>query len=117
VRVGVSGSGRTVDILRAGVARRGHSSRPALDAEHRRQNRVQTIDASARQRPGLSRPPHRSSQYRIKVGAIDAAALGPFKNRPTATDEKSSLLCSGLIYLFGTLSGKSLKLLPPDVIF
>jgi len=25
---------------------------------------------------------------RIKVGAIDAAALGPFKNSPTTTDEK-----------------------------
>ena len=28
------------------------------------------------------------TQCRIKVGAVDAAALGPFKNRPTATDEK-----------------------------
>ena len=52
------------------------------------------------------------------MGAIDAAALGQFKansrNRPTATDEKKkSLVVISLVV--GTVSGKSLKLLPPDI--
>jgi len=52
------------------------------------------------------------------VGAIDSAALGPFK-RPTATDEKKKSLLSILVVisLVGTISGKILKLLPPDVTF
>jgi len=50
------------------------------------------------------------------VDAIDAAALGPLKT--TATDEKKkNLLYFSSDYLVGTISGKSLKLLPPDVIF
>jgi len=41
------------------------------------------------------------------------------RNRPTATDEKKRKIFSILvaISLFGTILGKSLKLLPPDVIF
>ena len=40
-------------------------------------------------------------------------------SRPTATDEKTRKVFSVLfaISLVGTISGKSLKLLPPDVIF
>ena len=47
-------------------------------------------------------------QSRIKTGAVDAAALGPFKksNRPAV-----------VISVVGTSSGKPLKLLPPVVIF
>ena len=40
------------------------------------------------------------------------------RNRPTATDEKTRKVfsVSVVISLVGTISGKSLKLLPPDVI-
>jgi len=53
------------------------------------------------------------------VGAVDAAALGPFlkRNGPTATDEKNRKVFLVVIYLVGTISGKSLKLLPPAVTF
>jgi len=51
------------------------------------------------------------------VGAVDAAALGPSRNRLTATDEKKKSSILDVIFLVGTISGKSLKLLPPDVIF
>ena len=51
------------------------------------------------------------------MGAIDAAALGPFKKQ--AADEKTGKVFSILVVisLVCTISGKSLKLLPPDVIF
>jgi len=41
------------------------------------------------------------------------------RNRPTATDEKTrkTFSISVVISPVGTISGKSLKLLPPDVIF
>jgi len=55
----------------------------------------------------------------MKVGSIDAEALGPF-NRPTVTDQKKkkNLLYFGCnFFLDGTISGKSLKLLPLTVIF
>ena len=41
------------------------------------------------------------------------------RNRPTATDEEKKKVFSILVVisLVGTISGKSLKLLPPDVIF
>jgi len=50
----------------------------------------------------------RQTQCRIKMGAIDAAALGPFKKRPTATDEKTTKVFSTLVVisLIGTISGK-----------
>jgi len=60
------------------------------------------------------------SRCRIKAGAIDAAALGPF-NKPTVADDRDekrkvfSILV--VISVVSTISGKSLKLLPPDVIF
>ena len=59
-------------------------------------------------------------QCRIKVGAIDAAALGPLKKSVTAADEKTrKVFCIILVVIsvVGTVSGESLKLLPPDVIF
>jgi len=63
----------------------------------------------------------RQTQCRIKVGAIDAAALGPnSRNRPTTTDEKKRKKIISLLAVIspvGTISGKSLKLLPPDVTF
>jgi len=49
-------------------------------------------------------------QCRIKAGAIDAAALGHGREK-----EVFSILV--VISVVGTISGKSLKLLPPDVIF
>ena len=54
-----------------------------------------------------------------EVHDIYSAALGPFKNRPTAADEETTKVCSVsvAISLVGRISGKSLKLLPPDVIF
>jgi len=64
-------------------------------------------------------PDHKIAvQCRINAGAVDAAALRPFKNRTTATDEKTSKVSSILIVisLVGTISRKSLKFLPPDVI-
>ena len=60
-----------------------------------------------------------SAQCRIKVGAIDAAALGPFKKWARGhgrEDEKSLLYILVVISLVGTISGKSLKLLRLDVI-
>jgi len=39
------------------------------------------------------------------------------RNRPTAADGKSSLSVLIVISLVSTILGKSLKLLPPDVIF
>jgi len=59
-------------------------------------------------------------QYRMKVGAIDAAAFGPFKKQAHGhgrENEKSLLHILVAISLAGTISGKSLKLLPPDVVF
>jgi len=47
------------------------------------------------------------------VGAVDAAALGPFKKyRPTATDEKTRKVFSVFVVIspVGTISGKPLKL-------
>jgi len=50
------------------------------------------------------------------VGAIDAAALGPFKKQAHGHGrEKGSRLYLGCDFS-GTISGKSLKFLPPDVI-
>jgi len=42
------------------------------------------------------------------------------RNRPAATDEKKKRLVSYILVVIsrvGTISGKSLKLLPPDVMF
>jgi len=52
------------------------------------------------------------------VDAIDAAALGPFKKYAMATDEKTRQVFSVLVVIsvVGTISGKSLKRSPPDVI-
>jgi len=55
----------------------------------------------------------------MKVGSIDAEALGPF-NRLTVTDQKKRKIFSILVVIFfldRTISGKSLKLLPLTVIF
>jgi len=46
------------------------------------------------------------------MAATDAAALGPFRE-----NEKSLVYILVAISLVGTLSEKSLQLLPPDVIF
>jgi len=52
------------------------------------------------------------------VGAIDAAALSPFKKSAHGHGrEKEVLSILVVISLVDTISGKSLKLLPPDVIF
>jgi len=54
------------------------------------------------------------------VGAIDAAAVGPFKKyAPTATDEKTRKVFSVLVEIsvVCTIFGKSFKLLLPNVIF
>jgi len=54
-----------------------------------------------------------------KVGAIHVAALAQHaRNRSTATDEKKKSLLHFFVVIspVGTISGKSLKLLPPDVI-
>ena len=53
------------------------------------------------------------------MGAIDAAALqARSRIRRTATDEKRTVFSILVaISLAGTISGKSLKLTPPDVIF
>ena len=55
---------------------------------------------------------------RIKPGPTRAAALRPFRNRPTATDEKTRklLAISVMISLVGIIAEKSLKLSPPDVV-
>ena len=45
------------------------------------------------------------------MGAIDAAALGPLENSPTATDEKKkSLLCFGCDFCGWYTFGKIVKL-------
>jgi len=50
-------------------------------------------------------------QCRTKVGAIDAAALGPLKKQAHGRGrEKGLLYISVVIPLVGTISGKSLKL-------
>jgi len=55
-------------------------------------------------------------QCRIAAGAIDAAALGPFEKQAHGhRREVFSILV--VISLVGTVSEKSLKLLPPDVTF
>jgi len=54
------------------------------------------------------------------VGAIDAAALGPVKkwaHGHGTENEKSFLYILVVISEDGTISGKSLILMPPDVIF
>ena len=51
------------------------------------------------------------------MGAVDAAEKAHSGNRPTATDEKKSSLFLVVISLAGTISGKWLKLSPPDVLF
>jgi len=52
------------------------------------------------------------------VDAIDAAALGPFKKQAHGHGrEKEVFSVLVVISTVGTISGKSLKLLPPDVIF
>jgi len=52
------------------------------------------------------------------MGAIDAAALGQFKKQAHGRGrEKEVLSILVVISLVDTTSGKSLKLLPPDVIF
>jgi len=61
---------------------------------------------------------YRTKQCRIKVGAVDAAALDPFKKLAHGHGrEKEAFSILVVISLLGTVSGKSLKLLPPDVIF
>ena len=52
------------------------------------------------------------------MGAIDAAASGPFKKYPHGHGreyEKKISSILAVISLVGTISEKSLKLLPPDV--
>jgi len=76
--------------------------------------------------PGLSAPesstlttrlpshPLCIDQCRVKVGAIDAAALGPFKKWAHGHGrEKDVFSILIVISLVGTISGKSLKPLPP----
>ena len=61
-----------------------------------------------------------NDQCRIKVGAIDAAALVPLQEtgaRPRTRKKESLLYICAPISLVGTISGKSLKLLLPDAIF
>jgi len=60
------------------------------------------------------------TQCRTEEGASDAAAAGPFKKQQAHGHRRENeKVFSGLavISLVGTISGKSLKLLPPDVIF
>jgi len=61
------------------------------------------------------------TQCGIKVGAIDAAALRPFRKyiRSKATREKTREVFSVLVVIsvVGTFSGKLLQLLPLDIIF
>jgi len=62
----------------------------------------------------------RCRHCRIKVGATDAAASGPFKKQARgSTDEITRKVFSVLVVisLVNTISGKSLKLLPSNVIF
>ena len=59
-------------------------------------------------------------QCRMKLGAIDAGALGPFEKQAHArpwTSKREVFSILVVISRLGTISGKSLKLLPPDVIF
>ena len=61
------------------------------------------------------------SHYQCPI-KVDAT-LGQFRKymyRPTATDEKTRKVFCILVVIslvFGIISGKSLKLLPPDVVF
>ena len=57
---------------------------------------------------------------RINVGAIDAAAWRPLEEQAHGHRRENArkvFPVSVVISLVGTISGKSLKLLPPDVIF
>jgi len=53
------------------------------------------------------------------VGAVDAAAFGPFKKQAHGhgREKKSLLDIFVMISLVGTISGELLKFLPPDVMF
>jgi len=69
---------------------------------------------------GQTSQKHSASKCRIKVGAIDAACsirpiqeIGP-RPRTRITEVFSTLVA---ICLVGTVSGKSLQLLPPDATF
>jgi len=53
------------------------------------------------------------TQCRTKAGAIDDAAQRPFRKYTHGHGREKELL----LYMVDTISGKSLKLLPPDVIF
>ena len=58
------------------------------------------------------------TQFRINAAAIDEAALRPFKKQVHGHGrEKEVFSVLVVISLVGTVSGKALKLLPPDVIF
>jgi len=59
-------------------------------------------------------------QCRIKVGAIDAAALGPFKKYAHGHGREKRKVFSILVVIFlvGTISEKIIKIvLPQDVMF
>jgi len=51
------------------------------------------------------------------VDAIDAATLGPFKKQAHGHGRGKGLSILVVISVVGTISGKSLKLLPPHVVF
>jgi len=55
-------------------------------------------------------------QCRIKVGAIDAAALGPIQEIGTRPRTRKLFSVLPVNCLVGTILRKSLRLLPPDVI-
>jgi len=61
------------------------------------------------------------AQCRIKLGTVDAAALGSFKKQAPhghGHEKTRKVFCVlVVISLVVAISGKSLKLLPPDVIF
>jgi len=60
----------------------------------------------------------RQQLCRTKLGAVDAAALRPFnKHAHGHRREKEVFSILVVISLVGTISGKSLQLLPEDVIF
>jgi len=65
--------------------------------------------------PGRRNQRQVHGQCRIKVGATDAAALGPFEKQNEKT-RKSGTFRSRFLWL-STISGKSLKPLPADIIF
>ena len=65
--------------------------------------------------PGRRNQRQVHGQCRIKVGATDAAALGPFEKQNEKT-RKSGTFRSRFLGL-STSSGKSLKPLPADIIF